>query len=140
MRQLRDRLNQILPDYMIPSRFVRLATLPLTANGKVDRPALPDPENTRPDLATAYVAPQTEIEQKLVSIWEDVLDICRIGVSDRFYDLGGDSLSISRVISQVIKQFGVDIPLRSIFQSPTIAGEIDALGWILPVNFESSCG
>jgi amino acid adenylation domain-containing protein len=119
--ELRAFLTTQFPDFMIPSTFVMLDAIPVTPNGKIDRRGLPEPENVRPDLATAYVASQTEIEQKLVSIWQDVLDVRPIGVNDRFYDLGGDSLSVSRVISQVIEQFEVEIPLQSIFQSPTIA-------------------
>ena len=114
-------LKTQLPDYMIPSTFVRLDEMPLTESGKIDRRALPDPDNVRPDLASPYFSSRNEIEQRLVAIWEDVLDVCPVGVNDGFFDLGGDSLSATRVISQVLKHFDLEIPLQVLFQSPTIA-------------------
>ena len=117
----REFLKTQLPDYMIPSVFVPLEEMPLTASGKIDRRALPDPDNGRPDLANPYISSRNEIEQRLVAIWEGVLDVYPIGVKDGFFDLGGDSLSATRVISQVIKQFDLEIPLQLLFQSPTIA-------------------
>ena len=119
--ELRDFLKTRLPDFMIPSAFVMLEAIPLTHSGKIDRRALPEPDKVRPNLAAVYLSPRDEIEQKLVSIWEDVLDVRSIGVNDRFFDLGGDSLSATRVITQVIKYFQLEIPLQSLFQSPRIA-------------------
>ena len=119
-------LKTQLPDYMIPSTFVRLGEMPLNPSGKIDRRHLPAPDNVRPDLASPYISPRNEIEQRLVSIWEDVLDVRPVGVNDGFFDSGGDSLSATRVISQVIKYFRFEIPLQLLFQLPTIA-EIAAL-------------
>jgi amino acid adenylation domain-containing protein len=119
--ELRGFLKTRLPEFMIPSAFVMLETIPLTHSGKIDRRALPEPDKLRPDLTTAYLSPRNDIEQKLVSIWEDVLDVRPVGVNDGFFDLGGDSLSATRIISQVIKHFQVEIPLQSLFQSPTIS-------------------
>ena len=99
----------------------RWPELPLTGTGKVNRRALPDPGKSRPDLATPLVAPTTEVESKLAAIWEDVLSLDRVGVNDNFFDLGGHSLAATRVVSQVIKQFQLELPLLSLFQSPTVA-------------------
>ncbi|HEU4771423.1 MAG TPA: condensation domain-containing protein, partial [Candidatus Udaeobacter sp.] len=119
--ELRGFLKNQLPDFMIPSTFVMLEAIPLTHGGKIDRRALPEPENVRPTLATAYLSSRNEIEQELIAIWEEVLDVRPVGVNDGFFDLGGDSLSATRVISQVIKHFQLEIPLQLLFQSPTIA-------------------
>jgi thioesterase domain-containing protein len=114
-------LQEKLPDYMIPSAFVILENLPLTPSGKVDRRALPAPGKTRPDLAQAFVAPRTLVEYVLADIWRDVLDIEHIGINDNFFDLGGHSLLITRVIAQIERFLQVDLPVRSLFESPTIA-------------------
>ena len=106
---------------MVPSVFVALDELPLTGTGKVNRRALPDPGKSRPNLATPLVAPTTEVESKLAAIWESVLSLDRVGVDDNFFDLGGHSLAATRVVSQVIKQFQLELPLLSLFQSPTVA-------------------
>jgi amino acid adenylation domain-containing protein len=119
--ELRSFLRDRLPDFMIPSAFVKLESLPLSHSGKVDRRVLPDPNNVRPELAAPYLSPRSQVERKLVTIWEDVLDIRPVGVNDGFFDLGGDSLSATRVISQVIKHFQMEIPLQALFQSATIA-------------------
>jgi len=106
---------------MVPSVFIALAELPLTGTGKVNRRALPDPGKSRPNLATPLVAPTTEVEGILAAIWEDVLSLDLVGVNDNFFDLGGHSLAATRVVSQVIKQFQLELPLQSLLQSPTIA-------------------
>ncbi|MBI4524346.1 MAG: non-ribosomal peptide synthetase [Deltaproteobacteria bacterium] len=118
---LRNALAEKLPSYMIPSFYVWLDVLPLTPNGKVDRLSLPRPERIRPSLDRSYAPPITEGEHRLVQIWEKVLDIRPIGVHDNFFDLGGHSLAATRVISRVIQTFQLDIPLRSLFDSPTVA-------------------
>jgi acyl carrier protein len=119
--EVRTLLKAKLADYMIPSAFVMLDALPLTPNGKVDRKALPDPGTSRPELDSAYVAPKTLIEQELANIWGEVLSLNQIGIYDNFFDLGGHSLAATRVVSQVIKQFQLELPLQSLFQSPTVA-------------------
>ena len=118
---LRAFLKQKLPDHMIPSRFVSLDTFPLTATGKIDRQSLPKPERSRPALENSFVAAETWIEEKLTSIWADALDLNQVGIHDNFFDLGGHSLTASRVVSHVIKEFQLELPLRSLFQSPTVA-------------------
>jgi acyl carrier protein len=118
---LRHALTKQLPDYMIPSAFVMLESLPLTPNGKVDRTALPELGNSRPELDTPFVAPRTPVEQKLAQIWTEILSLDSVGVHDNFFDLGGHSLAATRVVSQVIKQFQIEVELPSLFQSPTVA-------------------
>ncbi|MBH8554249.1 amino acid adenylation domain-containing protein [Nostocaceae cyanobacterium CENA357] len=119
--QLRDYLHQKLPEYMIPSAFVILEELPLTANGKVDRRSLPTPELPRSDFHTVYVAPQTPLEQQLASIWTEILGVEPIGIHDDFFEIGGNSLLIAQLVIQVREHFYVDLPLRTLFESPTIA-------------------
>jgi acyl carrier protein len=114
-------LKQKLPDYMVPSTFVFLETLPLTPNGKVNRRALPAPNRRRPELQESFVAPRTPIEELLAKIWADVLKVERVGVHDKFFELGGHSLAASRVISQIIKRFQFELPLKSLFEAPTVA-------------------
>ncbi|NEO74192.1 non-ribosomal peptide synthetase, partial [Moorena sp. SIO3H5] len=117
--QLREFLKQKLPDYMVPSAFVTLDTLPLTPNGKVDRFALPAPDGeiTREHK---YVPPRTTIELQLTQIWSDVLNLTSVGVQDNFFDLGGHSLLAVRLMSKIQQQFQINLPLATLFQSPTI--------------------
>lgn len=117
---LHDILKQTLPDYMMPSAFMFLESLPLT-NGKLDRTALPLPDSKRPDMRRPYVPPQRALERKLVRIWEEVLDIRPIGIHDDFFDLGGHSLMGASLMAQVQRDFQVDLPLKLLFESPTIA-------------------
>lgn len=118
---LRAFLGGKLPDYMVPTIFVPLAEMPITSNGKVDRKALPTPDLNRPDVAHEYVAPQTPVEEKLASIWADVLRIERVGSRDSFFELGGHSLVATQVLSRVRAEFGVELPLRKLFESPVLA-------------------
>jgi amino acid adenylation domain-containing protein len=116
---LRERLRQSLPEYMVPSAFVSLDALPLTPNGKLDRKALPAPE-----LASAedrYVAPRTPVEEVLAGIWAEVLRLERVGVEESFFDLGGHSLLATRVVSRIREVFAVELPLRALFEGPTVA-------------------
>jgi amino acid adenylation domain-containing protein len=118
---LRDFLRQALPEYMIPSAFVMLKALPLTANGKIDRQALPLPEQVQPELVANYVPPQTEIEKALAEIWAEVLGVKQVGIHDNFFDLGGHSLLLTQISSRVYNVFGIELSLRQIFATPTIA-------------------
>ena len=122
-RHLRTRL----PDYMVPSVFVPLEAFPLTPSGKINRRALPAPDDSRPQLESVYVAPRNPIEEQLSSIWCDVLGIQSIGIHDNFFDLGGHSLLATRVVSRVRQAFSVELPLRSLFDVPTIAGLADQI-------------
>ncbi len=120
VRDIANFLRTKLPAYMIPSTFVFLASLPQT-NGKLDRRSLPRPERVRPNLGYTYVSATNATEQQLVAVWEEVLNIRPIGIHDNFFDLGGHSLAATRVVSQVIKQFQLELPLQCLFQSPTVA-------------------
>ncbi len=116
---LRDHLRAALPDYMVPSAFVVLPQFPLTPNGKIDRRALPAPELVAGD-ATAVIAPRTPEEQGLVEIWAQLLNTRRIDVRDNFFDLGGHSLLATRLLARIEQQFGVELPLRALFEAPTL--------------------
>jgi amino acid adenylation domain-containing protein len=118
---LRDYLTETLPDYMVPPVFMTLDALPLTPNGKVDRKALPAPEKVGGLGSCDWVAPRTPIEMELVRILSDVLKATRLGVHDDFFDLGGDSLMATEAILRMRKAFAVDLPLRSLFEAPTVA-------------------
>jgi hypothetical protein len=126
--ELRAFLARSLPEFMIPAAFVFLEALPLTAHGKVNRKKLPEPDAARPDLAAAYVAPRTPTEARLATLWSDVLRVERVGVFDNFFELGGHSLLATQSLSRVRAEFGVELPLKQFFESPTVAdvaGEID---------------
>ena len=117
---LRQSLSEILPDYMIPSQFVRLDRLPLTLSGKVDRPALPQPDEGRPELGNQYVAPRTPVEEVLARIWIEVLRVERVGVHDNFFEMGGNSLLATQVTSHMRNRLHIEVPLRSLFEAPTV--------------------
>jgi len=118
--QLKHFLQERLADYMIPSFFVLLDALPLNANGKVDRHALPVPEQERPLQGIAYLAPRTTVEEMLAEIWVEVLGIEQVGVRDNFFEIGGHSLLATQVISRVNDTFQVTMPLRTLFETPTV--------------------
>jgi amino acid adenylation domain-containing protein/non-ribosomal peptide synthase protein (TIGR01720 family) len=120
--ELRGHLKSALPDHMIPSAFVVLDDLPRTTSGKIDRRRLPDPVPRRPDLAVPFVLPHTEDERRLASLWAGLLGLDRVGVRDGFFDLGGHSLIATQVISRVRDLFGVEVPLRALFEEPTVEG------------------
>ena len=117
---LRRWLAEKLPEFMVPSAFMVLDTMPLTPSGKVDRKALPAPDQLR-DAAAVYVAPRTSLEETLVQIWKEVLRVDRVGVQDNFFSLGGHSLLATQVISRIRKLVDVELPLRQLFEFPTIA-------------------
>jgi acyl-coenzyme A synthetase/AMP-(fatty) acid ligase/acyl carrier protein len=129
---LRQFLQQKLPDYFLPSAMVVLPALPLTPNGKIDRQALPAPATANFQLQTSFVAPTTPTEISLAAIWCQVLRIDRVGTGDDFFELGGHSLLATQVISRARQAFAIDIPLQSLFEQPTIAGlasRIDTSLW-----------
>ncbi|MEL7039184.1 MAG: phosphopantetheine-binding protein [Cyanobacteria bacterium J06592_8] len=105
---------------MIPSAWVKLDAVPLTPNGKIDRRALPEPTQVRPELETTYIMPKTEIEKTIAQIWQKALNLENIGINDNFFDLGGHSLLMVRVHSQLRTVFSSDIPLVEMFRYPTI--------------------
>jgi len=120
--QLRDQLAAELPDYMIPSSFVVLAALPRTRNGKIDAARLPRPEQRRADRDANYTAPRDGLEELLAGLWGEVLGLDRLGVFDDFFALGGHSLLATQLVARVRKSLGIDLPLRVLFDQPTVAG------------------
>ncbi|HYO72515.1 MAG TPA: amino acid adenylation domain-containing protein, partial [Archangium sp.] len=124
---LRTFLKQSLPEYMVPSAFVSLEALPLTPNGKVDTKALPAPEASALQSAT-YVAPRNELEQRLAGIWAQVLHLERVGLHDHFFELGGHSLLGTQVVARIRSAFQVELPLRALFEAPTVAALAARLG------------
>jgi amino acid adenylation domain-containing protein len=124
---VRRYLAEQLPEYMVPATLTPLDGLPLTANGKVDYRALPDPQTNGAAATKPYAAPRDAVEEQLVAIWKEVLGVERVGVSDDFFDLGGHSLLATQVVSRIRGALGVQLPLRAIFESPTVAGLADAV-------------
>jgi thioesterase domain-containing protein/acyl carrier protein len=124
---LREFLKEKLPEYMIPAAFTALDAMPLTPNGKVDRRALPAPDQARPELGKEFVAPRTAVEQKVADIWEDLLDVRPIGVGDDFFSLGGHSLMAVRLMARIQANFGRHLPLASLFQGPTVEKQASLL-------------
>ncbi|WP_414588179.1 amino acid adenylation domain-containing protein, partial [Scytonema sp. PCC 10023] len=124
--ELRSFLKQQLPEYMVPSYFVLLDGLPLTPNGKVDRKALPDPSG-QPEASHDFVAPRTPIEEMLASIWASLLQVERVGIHDNFFELGGHSLLATQLMSRLQKTFAVELPLRSLFELPTVAALAESI-------------
>ncbi|HYN21157.1 MAG TPA: condensation domain-containing protein, partial [Thermoanaerobaculia bacterium] len=125
--ELRAFLQESLPGYMVPSVFVPLSAFPLTPNGKVDRKALPDPE--RQASEDRYLPPRTPLEEVLAGIWAGLLRIDRVGAADNFFELGGHSLLATQVVSRLRGAFGVEIPLRDLFEAPRLAdlaGRVEA--------------
>jgi acyl carrier protein len=118
---LREYLKTQLPDYMTPQLFVMLDALPLTPNGKLDRRSLPSPDYSHTARGKAYRAPGTETEKIVAEIWSEVLDQQSIGIEDNFFSVGGHSLLATQAMSRVRQRFQIELPLRVIFESPTIA-------------------
>ncbi len=119
VRQLREFVRERLPGYMVPATFSILNALPRTPSGKIDRQSLPEPMPETEE--TSSMAPRTQVETQLVEIWQEILQTDNIGIQANFFDLGGHSLLATQVMSRVRNAFGVEIPLRSLFESPTIA-------------------
>ncbi|MGE5343972.1 MAG: amino acid adenylation domain-containing protein [Candidatus Omnitrophota bacterium] len=132
----RDYLSNILPDYMIPSYFIRVDKIPITSNGKVDRKALPEPELK---AGQDYVGPRNPIEQKLVTIWKDVLlqPETVIGIDDDFFALGGHSLKATVMVSKIHKEFSAHVPLAVVFKHPTVRGLSEYIRGAVESTYES---
>ncbi|HSP79991.1 MAG TPA: phosphopantetheine-binding protein, partial [Myxococcaceae bacterium] len=117
---LRSALRERLPEHMVPSAFVSLEALPLTPNGKVDRKALPAPDGSRLEAGEPFAPPRTETERALAALWQEVLQVPKVGLNDRFFDLGGNSLTLVQLHSRMRSQLGIDVPLTELFQYPSI--------------------
>jgi amino acid adenylation domain-containing protein len=129
--ELRKHLRERLPEYMLPAAFVQLEALPLTPNGKVDRRALPAPDWSRPEVQKSYVSPRGPVEEALADIWRKSLGLQQVGAEDNFFDLGGHSLLATQVVSRVRETFRVELPLRSIFERPTVEGLAETISLAL---------
>lgn len=125
--ELRAFLTQLLPDFMIPTYFMELATLPVTPNGKVNKKELPEPE-AGAFLYNIYKAPRNKLESKLTYIWQEVLNIERVGIQDDFFLLGGHSLKAMVLVSRIQKELSIEVPLKQLFVTSTIAGLADWMG------------
>ncbi|MDA9983452.1 AMP-binding protein, partial [Gammaproteobacteria bacterium] len=136
-RDLRNYLKRKLPDYMVPSYFVSLDSLPLTANGKVDRNALPEFDRYQTEAEDRYTAPRNTEEAALAEIWADVLEVDKVGIHDNFFDLGGHSLLTIRLVFEVEKKLGKNVPVGMLFESPTIAQLAGALDKQVKPEFSS---
>ena len=119
--RMRKNLANVIPEYMIPSAFVQMDAIPQTPNGKTDRLRLPLPSHRRPKLDVAYTPPSTNVEKDLSRIWSEVLMIDQVGINDNFFDLGGDSLLATKVAVRLLREFKVEVTLKTLFNAPTIA-------------------
>ena len=120
IHELRRFLKAKLPDYMVPSAYVFLDSIPLTSNGKVDWRALPEPDSRRPELEPAFVAPQNDFENSIATVWRDALHLEKVGIHDNFFDLGGYSLLLVQVHSRVQRLVSRDLSLIEMFEHPTV--------------------
>src|SRR6185437_3021889 len=126
-RALRAFLANLLPDYMVPSAFVWLEKLPVTANGKLDLRALPNVDRTRPELDTPFAAPTTPLERTLCALWAELLQLDSVGALDNFFALGGSSLLAIRTVARLEREHGVTVPVALLFEHPTAASLAKAL-------------
>jgi hypothetical protein len=127
--ELKAFVGWILPDFMVPAAFVMLETLPLTPDGRIDRRSLPAPSSeARPELTRTFVAPRSPAERLLASIVARVLLVERVGIDDNFFERGGHALLATRTVVRTREAFGLDVPLRSLIEHPTVAGLSTALG------------
>lgn len=135
LSRLRDDLRTSLPEYMIPSSFVVLKTLPMTPNGKIDRAGLPSPDGGHLIATDSYRAPRDTVEFALLAVWAEVLGLERVGIDDSFFDLGGDSLASVAVLSKVLALFpGTQPSLAQLLQAPTVAQFAKVVGHAVPVD------
>jgi hypothetical protein len=118
---LRDFLAKRLPDYMLPAAYVAVEALPLTSSGKIDRDALPPPPTSASEQGAEYVAPRTDVEEVIASIWGGVLGLEKIGAHNNFFSVGGHSVAAAQVIYRIRDLFQVELPIRTLFEGPTVA-------------------
>jgi acyl carrier protein len=118
---LRTFLKDRLPEYMVPALVMLLDEMPLTPSGKINRRALPEPDESARAVVEEFVAPRTAVEAIVAKVWREILSVERVGVNDNFFDLGGHSLLATQVVSRLKTSFKNNLPLRSLFESPTVA-------------------
>lgn len=138
--ELRDQLSRVLPDYMIPTAFVRMDEIPTTMNGKVDRQALPEPNSENTLCEESYIAPQTMVEVRLAALIAPLLRVNRVGVNDNFFLLGGHSLLGTQLITRISDSFGVNLPLLSLFDHPTLGAMSAEIERLILEKIEASAG
>jgi aryl carrier-like protein len=141
--QLRSRIRTTMPQYMVPAYFVPLTSLPLNHNGKLDRRALPPPSAQESVSRAPSVAPRTAPEELVATLFRQALARADIGIYDNFFDLGGDSIMAARLMARLRAASGMDLPLRNLFERPTVAGlaeAIDALSWVAAAGRSPSSG
>ena len=134
---IKNHLKQFVPDYMIPTLFIKLDQIPLSPAGKINRHALLRPDFSKVWASAPYVAPRTESEEKLAKIVREVLNIEQVGVFDNFFELGGHSMMATQVVSRIQEEFGVELPLRAFFENPTIENIAQAIAQAQLENLES---
>ncbi len=130
--ELRRHLQERLPEYMVPAFFVCLDEIPRLPNGKIDRRSLPAPSAARPELEREFVPPRNRIEAEVASIWTAVLGLEQVGVHDNFFALGGHSLLATQIVSRINQSFGIDFPLRKMFDVPTVAALAEVIDQSAP--------
>jgi acyl carrier protein len=118
--ELRLHLEEIVPEYMIPSTILFTNEFPVTPNGKLDRVRLSRDHTTVLGAETEFVPPRTRYEKKLAAIWRETLGVDRVGIRDNFFDLGGHSLLITQIVSRIRDSLGIEVPMRAFFDAPTI--------------------
>ena len=129
---LREVLRNKLPSYMVPSYLVVLDKFPLTSNGKLDKKALPVPQEVA-GKQTEYVPPRNEMDERIIAMWQDILERDKIGIRDNFFDMGGHSLKATRVISKIQEVYGVKVDLKNLFIDPTVehlSDYVETLTWM----------
>jgi len=119
---VRNYLQEHLPDYMVPYSFMLLDALPLSPNGKIDRRALPPPDHSRPQLTSNFVAPRNPLEELVTAVWAEIFELEKVGVQDNFLEMGGHSLLATQIMARLQEVFPLQLPLRYLFGSPTVAG------------------
>lgn len=134
---LRVALKMHLPDYMLPTSFMMLETWPLTPNGKIDRQALPAPDMTHRSVANVYEPPQTQVEEMLAEVWQDLLQLEHAGRHDHFFKLGGHSLLATQLMARLREQLVIDLPLRLLFEHPTLMNQAQAIEERLLLEYEN---
>jgi acyl carrier protein len=135
--ELQQHLARTLPDYTLPAQFIHLERMPLTTNGKIDRSALPDPDQRQPVTTTTYIAPSTPAQKTLADIWCHVLDLQHIGIHDNFFELGGHSLPALQAVALANRAFQTEIPLPTFFENPTIEQLANAVESLLMAEIEN---
>jgi amino acid adenylation domain-containing protein len=125
---VRSFLTTRLPNYMVPAAFVTMESLPLGPSGKLDRQALPTPDSASLGLSAEFVAPRSTLEQELADIWARLLNVKRVGVHDNFFELGGHSMLLTQLATRILNTFGAEVPMRILFDAPTIEGISIAIG------------